>query len=248
MSEFETHMYVLGLVGICTGEGFFRPKIHAAWKRCFDTRRRRAHAALVFSLSNDLRQRFKTEIRSGDPRRLYRTLREAYEGSDSQNTTFLRNELYGRRLKATDSLQQYLYDLQSIRRILGENRARISDDELARIVLPNVVSVYPGISQTYTQWAMRHEGELDLRDANGRVENAERTYRVVTQAGQGQAPNRNGGRGLQPQAQVNKVNRDQQGRPRGARVGRGRGRGRNSSTASNESIWSIRSIEERMHT
>ncbi|RLN60406.1 hypothetical protein BBJ28_00011185 [Nothophytophthora sp. Chile5] len=180
----------------------------SSYLRCWNERKIKAFTMLATSLSTKLRRLFRVEIRGDDPAELFSAIRKNFERGKG-NRIYLKNELYGYRMKKGQSVQSYVDALEAIRRRMTDNGATIDDDEMARVILSDCVLVYPDVSKEHTNWEKTHPNEpLDRRTAISTLETAAQSEKEITS----RSVQQSGSGGLQRQVNaVNSTNRGNRG-------------------------------------
>ncbi|KAE9016162.1 hypothetical protein PR002_g13734 [Phytophthora rubi] len=76
-----------------------RARHDESWKKCYETRERKAHTEIVLSLHGDLLDRFKSDIETANPAQVWAALLRTYDGTQGTNAVYLKQDLYARRLR-----------------------------------------------------------------------------------------------------------------------------------------------------
>ncbi|KAE9037946.1 hypothetical protein PR001_g8166 [Phytophthora rubi] len=196
------------LLQLMQGREYFdeeRARRDESWKKCYETRERKAHTEIVLSLHGDLLDRFKSDIETANPAQVWAALLPTYDGTQGTNAVYLKQDLYARRLHQGEQVTEYVGDLQQMRRELERMEITLAEGEMASIVLSNAVAVYPSIANDHTQRVSRLRGGYDkyqrVQDDVNLLLVAERTARD-----QLSRENRDADQGVQ--RQVNLVTRN----------------------------------------
>ncbi|RLN83394.1 hypothetical protein BBJ28_00025549, partial [Nothophytophthora sp. Chile5] len=190
-----------------------RSESERRWHDCFQARAGKAHNYIVQHVVWDILQRFDREMKSGKPWVLWKALENEFRRGNGMETTFIFNDIYGRKLKRGEPVRVYIDDLLRMRRVLRENDGEMADAELARVLICNMHDVYKAEVDEFIR-SRPTRGPLSVKEAIGRCENAEISFQRNLR-GNGGGGNGGGGQG------VRQVNNVQRGRSRGRRSNSG---------------------------
>ncbi|KAE9340548.1 hypothetical protein PF008_g11055 [Phytophthora fragariae] len=162
-TEMQTIFHWRELLQLMQGREYLdeeRARRDESWKKCYETRERKAHTEIVLSLHGDLLDRFKSDIETANPAQVWAALLPTYDGTQGTNAVYLKQDLYARRLHQGEQVTEYVGDLQQMRRELERMEITLAEGEMAGIVLSNAVAVYPSnavavypsIANDHTQW------------------------------------------------------------------------------------------------
>ena len=150
-----TVMRALGLEQIMLGSERFDDRWSAKVKRCWKTRHDKALTLLNLSLHEDLVMRFDRFFADGDVVHMWRALVDEFGGKIARNAVLIRTDIYSRRMTRDEGVKKYVDDLLSLHAELSKTGEEMSLDELARVMLTNVMEVYEDISREYALMAAK---------------------------------------------------------------------------------------------
>ncbi|KAE8882789.1 hypothetical protein PF005_g6384 [Phytophthora fragariae] len=168
-----TVFIAIGVNDIVLGREHLDERRRDKWVNCWEVRRKKAHSHLVQHVEWSVFQGFRYDLRTGNPRVLLDALRERYSEGNGYNPVYLERQLLTRCLGPSERVRKYIDDMMDIRRVLSENRERMTDEKFASILLSNVSDVYPEIVREHNERARFNRERPSLRNAIGRLETAE---------------------------------------------------------------------------
>ncbi|KAF4128403.1 gag-polypeptide of LTR copia-type [Phytophthora infestans] len=116
-------------------------------------RSRKAFTTLALSLSVQLRRTLDVERFEpcmDAPSQLWDEIRAHFEQGNGVNPTYLKAQMYNRRLQASENVDTFVQDMERRRRLLLDNGGSMEDWELADLLLSNSLLVFPQLAMDHT--------------------------------------------------------------------------------------------------
>ncbi|DAZ99830.1 TPA: hypothetical protein N0F65_001339, partial [Lagenidium giganteum] len=154
--RFLSKMAAHGMVDIVLGIETEHDRMNDRERRCFRAREAKANGLLVAKLSDDIGDPFLNDVYAGRVAVLWKALECEFGRGDDANTIFIRRDIYNRRLRHGKRVGVYVNDLLRMRSDINRNNEEGIDKELARIMLSNVLNVYPEVTREYDDNARRN--------------------------------------------------------------------------------------------
>ncbi|KAF4148305.1 gag-polypeptide of LTR copia-type [Phytophthora infestans] len=156
-------------------------------------RSRKAFTTLALSLSVQLRRTLDVERFEpcmDAPSQLWDEIRAHFEQGNGVNPTYLKAQMYNRRLQASENVDTFVQDMERRRRLLLDNGGSMEDWELADLLLSSSLPVFPQLAMDHTLWlGEHHPRDLSLPSAVQRLGTAEQSHQQLRQQGSNSADN-----------------------------------------------------------
>jgi hypothetical protein len=120
-------------------------------RRFWCARRNKGMGKLVFSMSREVCAKFDEYIRANDLPGFWRELQNAYAQRQPMNPVTILSELFTRKLRSDETVVDYIKDLERLQLELKKTLSDLGDDWMTRIMLTNVIEVFPDIGHEHTQ-------------------------------------------------------------------------------------------------
>ncbi|EEY68187.1 uncharacterized protein PITG_04590 [Phytophthora infestans T30-4] len=118
------------------------------------------------------------------PSQLWDEIRAHFEQGNGVNPTYLKAQMYNRRLQASENVDTFVQDMERRRRLLLDNGGSMEDWELADLLLSNSLLVFPQLAMDHTLWlGEHHPRDLSLAAAVQRLGTAEQSHQQLRQQG-----------------------------------------------------------------
>ncbi|KAG6619111.1 Integrase catalytic core protein [Phytophthora cinnamomi] len=180
-------------------------------------RSRKAFTTLALSLSVQLRRTLDVERFEpcmDAPSQLWAEIRAHFERGNGVNPTYLKAQMYNRRLQISETVDKYVQDMERRRRVMVDNGGAMEDWESADLLLSNALLVFPLLAMYHTLWlGEHHPRELSLPPAVHKLGTAEQRHQLRQE---GSASAGDGSRSL-PTRQLHGVGMHDQGKGRNSK-------------------------------
>ncbi|KAJ0396263.1 hypothetical protein P43SY_003850 [Pythium insidiosum] len=140
-----------GLAGIVNGEEETVDQCENPNQRnCFKIREAKALATIVFSLEREEVRKFESLVETGDVVEVWRAIREEYGQRSLVNPVTLLGAVFSRKMNEDESAVSYIRSLEHLQQEIRKTHSDLSDEWLTKIMLTNVIDVFPDISRKFT--------------------------------------------------------------------------------------------------
>ncbi|KAJ0391590.1 hypothetical protein P43SY_011493 [Pythium insidiosum] len=139
-----------GLAEIVNGEETIHQHETPHQRNCFRIRQAKALATIVFSMEREEARKFEGLIETGDVVRVWRAIREEYGQRSLVNPVTLLAAVFSRKMHEAESAVSYIRSLERLQQEIRKTHSDLSDEWLTKIMLTNVIDVFPDISRKFT--------------------------------------------------------------------------------------------------